>query len=1053
MRYFLMFFLVMALSFPALADEAPDFNTDIRPILSDRCFACHGPDEKHRQGGFRLDQKESAFGEADSGAMPIVPGDLDASELVARITSGDEFTQMPPPDSNKELTAEEIAKLKAWVKAGAKWEEHWAFVPPVQAPLPEVNQPDWPRNEIDHFILARLEREGLSPTERAAKETLIRRVTLDLTGLPPTLAEIDAFLADESPGAYERVVDRLLKSPHYGEHMARYWLDGARYGDTHGLHLDNFREMWPYRDWVVRAFNDNKPYDLFTIEQLAGDLLPDATLDQKVATGFNRCHVTTSEGGSIAQEVFTRNVVDRVVTTGTVFMGLTLECTRCHDHKYDPLTQRDFYSLFAFFNSLEANPLDGNKSEHAPVMKVLPAEVQQQLVDVKQQIAAQQQAIETHRAEAAAGEGYQAWLANAGKEKSAAANEPEGLILHFPLDEAGGDTATSAVDSAHSAKVNGKTQWAEGKHGGAFDFDGGTFLAAGPLAGFERDQPFSYGAWLKPRNNGGGAVLAKMNDGNNFRGYDMYIAQNKVAVHIIHQWSGNAVKVTTKAAMPADQWTHVFATYDGSSKAAGVKIYFNGEEQPFDVNVDALTGTIKTTAGLRLGSRTPGSVYNGLADDIRIYNRELNAAEVQALAGSDPIGPILATPEADRTEEQKGQLVAYYLSQFDKPFAEMQNQLAAFQKQQTDLEAQAGTTLVWKETANPREAHILNRGEYDQPTDKVSRATPMVLPPMPEDLPRDRLGLAKWLTDEKHPLTSRVAVNRFWQQVFGTGLVKTSEDFGSQGDPPSHPQLLDWLAVQFTKDGWDVKATMRRMVTSATYMQSSKVTPELVRRDPRNRLLARGPRHRLDAETIRDQALAASGLLSRKLGGPSVKPPQPDGLWFAVGYSGSNTVRFKGDTGHDKVHRRTLYTFIKRTAPPPQMSTFDAPSREACTVRRERTNTPMQALLLMNDPQYVEAARALGERAMKEGGDSAEKRADTMFRLLMARHATDEEQKVIVGAYQDHLTYYQAETDAAKKLIAVGQSTADPKLDTSQLAAWTMVANLLLNLDEVVTKN
>lgn len=1029
-----------------------DFNRDIRPLLSDRCYQCHGPEEKSREAGLRLDRKEVAFGELDSGYTAIVPGDLKKSELYFRITTDDPDMRMPPADSGKSLSEDEIDLMRRWIEQGAPWREHWAFIPPQRVDNPAVNDNTWPANFIDHFILSRLEREGLAPSSAADKETLIRRITFDLTGLPPTPEEVDAFLNDDSPEAYEKVVDRLLDSPRYGEHMARYWLDAARYGDTHGLHLDNYREMWPYRDWVVRALNENKPYDQFITEQLAGDLVPESSLDELVATGFNRCHVTTNEGGSIKEEVYVRNVIDRVTATGTIFMGMTFECARCHDHKYDPFTQKDFYSLFAFFNSLDGNAMDGNKAQHPPVVTVPDPQAEEELKRIRGELAQLQQQHDDRKKQLADSEAFVRWQAEAAKD-SGQANLPEGMIAYYPLDETAGDAVAGGLSGLPPGKVNGRAQWASGQHGGAFDFNGKTHIDLGDVANFERDAPFSYGAWVNPRKNSAGAIVSRMNDGNGYRGWDMYLQGNRVAVHIIHRWNNDALKVATKQPLKEGQWQHVFATYDGSSKAAGVKIYFDGKEQPLAVEADSLKSTTKSDVNLRLGSRTPGSVYSGLVDDVRIYGRTLSAAEVAALAGEDPIGPILATDPAQRTPEQKDQLVTYYLNNHDPAARKLNQHIAQLRTSQSQYQNNGGTTLVWKELAKPRDAFILKRGEYDQRLDKVERATPAVLPPMPAGAPLDRLGLARWLVDPAHPLTARVAANRFWQQVFGTGIVKTSEDFGSQGEPPSHPQLLDALAVEFRESGWNVKHLMKTMVMSSTYRQSSKVTPQLLEKDPANRLLARGPRFRLDAEMLRDQALAVSGLLVNKLGGPSVKPPQPDGLWFAVGYSGSNTVRFKADKGPEKVYRRTLYTFIKRTAPPPQMSTFDAPSRESCTVRRERTNTPLQMLLLMNDPQYVEAARALAERSISEGGGSPAERAAYMFRLCTARRPDKTELDELTSFYEANLAEFEAQQAQAASLVTVGQSPPDDTMQKPELAAWTMVANLVLCLDEVVTKN
>ena len=865
--------------------SAIEFGRQIRPILADNCFACHGPDENNREGGLRLDQKEGALAEADSGSQPIVPGDAEASEVFARLVTDDEDLRMPPSDSNKAIAPEQVELVRRWIEQGAPWQEHWAFASPRQDVIPNVKNKAWLKTPVDLFVLSRLERAGLPPSPAADKRTLLRRVTFDLTGLPPTIDEVNDFVADDSPGAFERVVDRLLDSERYGEHMARFWLDAVRYGDTHGLHLDNYREMWPYRDWVVKAFNTNMPFDQFVIKQLAGDLLPDPTTDDLVATGFNRCHVTTNEGGSITEEVYVRNVVDRVTTTGTVFLGLSMECTRCDDHKYDPLTMRDFYSMFAFFNSLDGKAMDGNTARHEPIVKLPTTEQEQRTRELARQIDAVKEQVNVA-------------IANVTWDQS--------LI---------GNSEQHNVGDVNDSDQRDADQQPEEKSG--------------------KDE------------------------------------------------------------------TQFFKTFSEWTQAK-------------------------------------------LAD------------EQKGLP--EPIKRAITTDAADRREDQRKQLWHYFIeyacASTRDTFQPLHEELASLQKERDEIEQQITSTLVFRELSKPRPSYVLHRGEYDQQRDEVHRATPAVLPPLSDDAPRDRLGLAQWLVDGQHPLTARVTVNRLWQQVFGTGIVKTSEDFGSQGETPSHPELLDWLAVQFVDDGWDVKATMKRLVMSATYKQSSKTTPELAERDPANRLLARGPRFRLDAEMLRDQALAVSGLLVNRLGGPSVKPPQPDGLWHAVGYSGSNTVRFKADEGNDKVHRRTLYTFIKRTAPPPQMSTFDAPSRELCTVRRERTNTPLQALLLMNDPQYVEAARALANRVMAETS-SPDDRIDLMFQRCVSRHPTPRETAELVQVIADLMKEYDADSAAAKMLANAQQNdnVVSVQQSVSEVAAWTVVANLVLNLDEVVTKN
>jgi hypothetical protein len=1006
---------------------AIDFNKQVRPILSDNCFACHGPDDRKRKAKLRLDTKEGAFGRKGV----IVPGKSAESELIARITSDDADTHMPPPKSGKRLTPEQVELLRQWVDAGAPWSEHWAFVAPRRPRLPTVTDKGWVRNPIDAFVLARLERAGLRPSPEADKTTLIRRVTLDLTGLPPTPAEVDAFLADTSPNAYAKVVDRLLESPRYGEHMARFWLDAARYGDTHGLHLDNYREIWPYRDWVIKAFNGNKPYDRFVVEQLAGDLLPDATTDQVVATGYNRCHVSTSEGGSIEEEVYVRNVVDQVDTNGTVFLGLTVGCARCHDHKFDPITQKDYYSLFAFFNSIDGPALDGNAALPAPSLKVPTAEQAQAMkhIDEKADAVRRRIAVEVAKVK----------YDPAGD--TAVPEQPE-RSEHVWIDDAvpagaqtpadgGINLAWNFVGPPHPVHSGGKS----------------LRLAADGLKQFVLEK-----AAPGLRVGGGDKLFAYV-----------YLDPKDPPKEIMLQWH-------------SDAWRH--RAYWGDNL-----IPWGKENSPERRHLGPLPKAgrwVRLEVDAAKVGATPGTVLTGWAftqhggtaywDRAGLLTRTPQGDRpfetltawlaVQRATGGDglpkPIQEIVKLDRAKRTARQQAQLRDYFVEHVyagaRAVFAPLHRHLAEVEKERAALEKQMPATLVFKERAEPRPAYVLKRGEYDRRGAPVTRATPAFLPPWPEGAPRNRLGLARWLVDLRQPLTARVAVNRFWQQCFGTGLVKTAEDFGAQGEPPSHPELLDWLATEFVADGWDVKKSMKRLVTSSTYRQSSKVTPDRLAKDPANRLLSRGPRFRLDAEMLRDQAFAVSGLLVEHLGGPSVKPPQPPGLWEAVGYTASNTARFKPDTGCAKVHRRSLYTFWKRTAAPPQMTTFDAPSRESCTVRRERTNTPLQALLMMNGPQYVEASRALAERALHEGGARLEDRLAYLFRLATARRPDATELGELAAAYRDHFAAYTKDVEAAKKLINVGESKPDGKLDASELAAMTMVANLVLNLDEVISK-
>jgi hypothetical protein len=825
-----------------------DFARQIRPILSENCFVCHGPDDGQRKAKLRLDTREGARTELREGGFAIVPGDPKNSVLLKRILSHDPDERMPPPKTNKKLTPQQAELIKQWIEQGAPWSEHWAFVAPQRPPLPTVKNATWVRNPIDQFILARLEAEGLAPSPQSDKVRLVRRLTFDLTGLPPAPAEIDAFLADKSPDAYEKVVERLLASPHFGERLALDWLDAARYADTHGYHIDSGRDMTRWRQWVIEAFNRNLPYDRFIVEQLAGDLLPGATLEQKIASGFNRNHMINFEGGAIPEEYLNAYIVDRVNTTGTVFLGLTVACAQCHDHKYDPISQKEFYQLYAFFNNVPENGLDGAKGNASPLLK-MPTPEQQKLL---------------------------------GEIDAAFAKLEKGLS--GPLPE---------VDAA-------QTEWEKS-----------------------------------------------------------------------------------------------------------------------------------------VGGKEPKKSTRPKVIDV-----------------------ILTIEAEKRSEAQKEQLRTYYRQNVSPALKEYADQLTKLRKQRTDLEKQIPTTMVMQDLPKPRDTFMLTRGEYNKKGTRVSAGVPAALPPLSKDAPANRLGLARWLVDPSHPLTARVAVNRYWQMFFGTALVKTTEDFGAQGELPSHPELLDWLAVEFTSPtasgaaAWDVKALVRQIVRSASYRQSTVVRKDVLARDPDNRLLARGPRLRLQAEFIRDQALAISGLLNPEIGGASVFPYQPKGLWQELASRGDSknwsAQIYEQSKGKD-LYRRTMYTFIKRTSPVPTLATFDAPDRETCTVRRSRTNTPLQALVLMNDPTYVEASRKLAERIMTKA-QTADDRIALAFRLATGRHPSEKEAEVLRQVLNKQMDVYRQNQKAALQLLAVGESPRNEELPVADLAAFAIVASVILNLDETITK-
>ena len=1031
------------------------FNRDIRPLLSAKCFNCHGPDEESREADLRLDTREGAFAERDE-AQTLVPGEPDESELYLRITSTDPDEQMPPADSEHRLTPEEISLFKIWIEQGVEWQRHWSFIVPTRPELPGAEQPSNNAQPIDRFIRRRLQEKRLAPAAEADRPTLLRRLTFDLTGLPPNLEEVRAFVNDTSPEAYGKVVDRLIDSKHYGEHMARFWLDAARYGDTHGLHLDNYREMWPYRDWVIGAFNANMPFDQFLVEQLAGDLLPNATLQQKVASGFNRCHVSTNEGGSIDEEVYVRNVVDRVSTMGTVCLGMTIGCAVCHDHKFDPVSQQEFYQLFAFFNSLDGQSMDGNVKDPAPTLRVPTAKQDESLAVLNKKIKSLDTA-RTDRSKVIEPE-FQAWLAQESlNSRIVATVNGNALLAHCNFDETEGETfANSGYHKGTGKLIGSPPPRTAGKIGKGFACSYHGHGDLGNICNFMNDEEASLGAWVKFKPGSNGPVISKLAVGLNKKGYELSVSNQQVVVLLSNRHPGYVIEVkTTEKVLEPDTWHHIFFTYSATGKASGVRVFVDGVLQTLTIQTDSLTTEryYNNDKSLLLGRSDTGLAFaGGSIDELRIYKRRLDDSEVQAIYLVDQLASAGTKPIGDWTSEEIDDLKLLYLAQVDPVYTELTGQFDELREKKTELESLIPTTLVFRERSEPREAFVLNRGEYDQRKDKVERKTPGFLPPLEDGLSQDRLGLAKWLVSPKHPLTSRVAVNRLWQQVFGIGLVETSEDFGSQGTPPSHPELLDWLTVEFRDGGWDVKALMKRLVMSSTYRQTSKASPALHKIDPKNRLLARGPRYRLDAEMLRDQALSLSGLLVNQVGGPSVKPPQPQGLWKSVGYSGSNTVDFRQDIGAEKIYRRSMYTFWKRSSPPPQMSTFDAPSRESCQTRRERTNTPLQALLLMNEEQYVEAARCFAQRILIEAAPSARERIVWAFEKATMRSPEALEIDELLTAYNHFRLAYAKDIPAAKRLITLGDSPSDERLDTVELATWTMMANVLLNLDEVVTK-
>ncbi len=997
------------------------FNRDVRPILSDNCFACHGPDAASRKAKLRLDQRESAL---ERGA--IVPGQIDDSLLVERILSDDADFMMPPPAAHKKLSSRQKQVLQQWVAEGAKYEPHWAFIPVAKA-VAVPQPPDaghWVRNPLDAFVLDRLSALGWVPAAEASREKWLRRVTFDLTGLPPSLEEIDAFLADESPGAYERVVDRLLAAPAYGERMANDWLDAARYADTFGFQADRDMHVWPWRDWLIRAFNDNLGYDKFITWQTAGDLLDHPTRDQYLATAFNRLHRQTNEGGSIEEEFRVAYVADRVQTNGTVFLGLTFECAKCHDHKYDPIRQADFYRFSAFFNNIDEHGLYSHFTETAPTPALLLYAGDQEarhrdLLDRRQ---AQETELARLRTEARA--------------RFDAAADPAPVELPAPV----------VRFTFDDAKPGGENHLVPGKSGQALEFGGDDAFPCPGAGEFKRSTPFSFALWVKPAAHRDREIVLHRcvaAEDAAFRGLSLVLDQGHVVFSLIHFWPGNAIRVRSNAVLPVGEWTHLAATYDGSSRAAGVQIYVNGAAAELQVERDRLTRdfTYRPEWGdsgkpdLALGARFRDSGFRGGAvDELVVFDRALTPLEA-ALAGGFELP---AAPDAR---------FAHHLARHDAAYQTALDELRKLQNAENDLVSQVPQIMVMVERPDRRPTFLLKRGAYDAPGDAVLPGTPTAIPPVLADLPPNRLGLARWMIDDQNPLTSRVAVNRLWQLFYGRGLVITTEDFGSQGSPPSHPQLLDWLARRFMDSGWNVKEMCRLIVLSATYRQASvPADPRSVAEDPDNRQLAHGPRHRLSAEQIRDNALAVSGLLDRRIGGPSVRPYQPAGLWEESG-TGKSYVQSHGAD----LYRRSLYTFWRRTSPPPGMMSFDATSREVCTARREPTNTPLQALVLLNDPQFVEAARVLAERLIKQHSE-AEARLNAAFRLLTSRAPTPVELAILQRLHHDQRERFAKSPDAAKALLATGESARDDALDPADHAALSVVVVMLMSFDECVTK-
>ncbi len=1033
-----------------LDETAVEFNRDIRPILSDRCFACHGPDEKKRLTKLRFDTEEGAFADLGGGRFAIVPHRPGESGLVSRITTDIETQRMPPAYSGKKLTEQEIDLLQRWVSQGAKWQRHWAFIQPRRPELPNPDNNSWARSELDLFVLQRLEREGLDPSHEADPATLIRRVTLDLTGLPPIPAEVDAFLTDASPDAYEKVVDRLLQSPRYAEKMASRWLDAARYADTNGYQTDAERSMWRWRDWVINAFDKNMPFDQFTIEQIAGDMLPDATLDQRIASGFNRNHRGNGEGGIVPEEYSVEYVVDRVETTSTVWLGLTTGCARCHDHKYDPIKQKDFYRVFAYFNNVPERGRAFKYGNSAPFIPAPTTAQSEQLEQLEKKLTEAEVQFEALGSEIE--KLQRTWEASLAQSSILDWSFDQDLLLRYPLDGALAGQPGGFKDGkpVQARLVGGMPHFVPGRLGAAASFDGKRFLEVGDVAELGFFDRFSLSVWVYPTALDG-PILGRNQDKSEvgedgFTGYSLYLKEGRVQLNLVTRWLDDSLRVEMAEPLELNRWHHVTATYDGSRLAEGTRIYLNGQPSPLNVRLDLLNQDFRRSEPLRIGGAGARRFY-GLIDEVRVYTEVLSPQEVAVIALTDSVNQIAALTREVRSPSQSDKLQWCFLeqyapSQIQKPWQQLQD----LRRQKRELVRSFPTVMVMHE-GKPRDTFVLVRGAYDKPGEKVLPGVPSFLPQLNEDWDNNRIGLARWLVAPENPLTARVTVNRFWQTYFGVGLVKTAEDFGSQGEWPLHLELLDWLATEFVSSGWDVKALQKTIVMSATYRQSSKVSAELLKRDPENRLMARGPRFRLPAEVVRDQALAVSGLLVEQVGGPSVKPYQPAGLWSDLA-GGEDYQRGKGSD----LYRRSLYTFWKRTSAPPSMTTFDSGQRETCSVRQERTNTPLQALNLMNDVTYVEASRVLAQRMMEEGGKTPADRIAFAYKMVTARTPRSREGEILMEGFQHHLRGYRDDRKAALELVSQGEHPRNPTLDIAELASYTTVASLIFNLDQAITK-
>lgn len=1009
----------------AQPSQTVDFIRDIKPILSDRCYTCHGPDQGKRKAKLRLDTRTGAFAKTRLGEAShvVTAGSPEKSELYLRLITEFDDERMPPAKAKLSISRAEIELIRRWIEQGAKWEDgHWSYRP-VQSPKPpSVKNKAWPRNPIDQFVLARLEASGMSPSVRASRETLIRRVTFDLTGLPPTLAEIDAFLADQSDHAYEKLVDRLLASPRYGERMAADWLDIARYSDSYGYQVDRDRFVWPWRDWVIKAFNRNQPYDEFVTWQIAGDLFPNASDEQMLATTFNRLHPQKVEGGSVPEEFRVEYVADRTHTFGTAFLGMTLECARCHDHKYDPISHEEYYQFFAYFNRIDEAGLYSyfTSSVPTPTLRLIDSATKKRVTDAEKAIETQAEKLRAIALQSKPA--FETWLEN----RPALPSVP-GRMAHVDFE-----------------KVSGPNQSVAGRIGKAIKLTGDDAYGL-KVGNFRRSDPFSISLWMNTPDHKERAVVfhrsrAWTDAGS--RGYELLLEDGKLSAALVHFYPGNAIRVRSRDSIPTKKWIHVTLTYDGSSRADGITLYVDGKSVPTEVVQDQLTKNMTGGGGnnIAIGQRFRDRGFaGGMVDEFKVFSRELTPIEVDFVAGGTAFQNALTAKEL--TPQQKLSLAEFYFATSNKEYVAQLAELKKSREQRNKIEDGLPEIMVMKEMNSPRKSFQLLRGAYNKHGKEVTARTPAALPTFGEGTESNRLDLAKWLTHAKNPLTPRVTVNRLWQMLFGEGLVRTPEDFGSQGEPPTHPLLLDWLAADFVHHKWDVKRLLKSIVMSATYQQSSTPSADILKRDPENRLLGRAPSFRMTAEMLRDNALAVSELLVEKIGGPPARP-------YEVEASFKPTKRDRGEG----LYRRSVYTYWKRTAPAPAMMTLDSSKRDVCRPHRERTSSPLQAFVMLNGPQFVEASRILAQVSLTESKNDINSAIGNMFRRLTSRRITDKELELVRRLYDHQLKHFKNHPDKAKELLTVGDAKSSNDIPNDSLAAMAVVGNTLMNYHDCVMR-